>query len=788
VRAFNKKLLRDLSELKIQGLTLSFLLISGVSLLVASWSAYNSLSRAQHDYYEGYGFADVFAELKSAPESILSRLASIQEIERIESRIIQTGLVKPNGQTEPAVGKFLSLPQDLRLGINRIHLREGRLPEFDSVLPEAIVHAAFAGAHQLKVGSRLKVQLLGKELELLISGVGISPETIYAISPASPLPDDKHFGIFWLQRPVFERLIGMGGAFNSVVAKLRPGADAKPAIEALNRELERYGSRGAIGRDRQLSHSFISDEISQQKSTAIFAPTVFLGVAAFLVNIVVSRLVTIQRQQIAMLKAVGFFDREIIIYYLKLVSSISILGILPGIILGAFLGEWMANQYRNYYHFPRLDFSLNLASVMLGMIAGLIPAFAGAFSSIRKAVNLPPAEAMRAPAPPKFAQAFAFSGRFTSRIGPRARMVLRNAILRRSRLLMTVLGVALAISLVVLSGFWRDSVDLLMGTQFQVVQREDISLDLLRPRPTSVLREISRLDGVIAVEGMRILPARIRFQQHTREVAIAGHPEASNMRKFSDGSFHQMKQPVEGLLISRYFARTWGVKHGDKLQVESLEGASRIREFTISGFIDDVFGQSVVMPVDMMWNWLDEAESYNLVLLQVDPLRLDSLYLRLKQHPEIAGVTVKTMMYRSLLKTFGKVIMNSVFVLMTFSTLIAVGVIYNGARVNFSERTRELASLQVFGFSLRETYFVFFGEAALYVALSLLPGCFIGWLLSRASVNLLNTEVFSFPVHITGFTYMSAIGTVMFAFVVSGTIAWRMLKRLDIVESLKTID
>lgn len=788
MRSLNKKLLRDLSSLKVQGITLSFLLMSGVSLLVASWSAYNSLSRAQREYYEGYGFADVFAELKSAPESRISRLSRIEGVERAEGRIVQTGLVKLETQTEPAVGRFISLPEDQRLGLNRVHLREGRLPAADSIMPEIVVHAAFAGAHGLRSGSRLKVQLLGKEVDLLVSGIGISPETIYAIGPASPLPDDKHFGVFWLERSVFGRMVDMSGAFNSVVATLRPGADSRSVVSAINRELEQFGSRGAIGRDRQLSHSFISDEIAQQKSTAIFAPTVFLGVAAFLINIVVSRLVAIQRQQIAMLKAVGFFDREIIWHYVQLVSWLSILGIIPGILLGALLGQWMADLYRSYYHFPSLDFSLNIGSVLMGVLAGLIPALAGAFSSIRKAVTLPPAEAMRAPSPPKFAQAFSFRGGISSRIGPRGRIVIRNAILRRSRLLMTVLGITLAISLVVLSGFWRDSVNLLMVTQFQVVQREDISIDLLRPRPTSVIREISQLDGVIAVEGMRMLPARIRFQQHSREVAIAGRTENTNMRKYADGSLRSIELPTEGLLMSRYFANNWGVKAGDQIHVESLEGNPRPRKFTVFGFTDDVLGQSIIMRADSMWKWLDESSSYNLALLQVDATRLESLYVRLKQHPEIAAVSVKTVMYRSLLKTFGNMINNSVLILMTFSTLIAIGIIYNGARVNFSERSRELASMQVFGFSLRETYFIFIGEAAFYLLLSLVPGCFVGWLLSRASVDLLNTEVFNFPVHITLATYAMAVVTVLLAFGVSAAIAWRMLRKLDIVESLKTID
>lgn len=788
MRSLNRKLLRDLSSLKVQGITLSFLLISGVSLLVASWSAYNSLKNAQSGYYTNYGFAHVFAELKSAPRAQLSRLAEVAGVDRVEGRIVETGLINISTQTEPAVGKFISLPSDSRAGLNRLHLREGRMPESDSVIREMVVHAAFASAHRIRSGDRLKVQIRGKETELLISGIGISPETIYSIGPASPLPDDKHFGIFWLEGAVLEKMVDMTGAFNNVVATLQPNADSKLVIGAFNKQLETFGSRGAYGRDRQLSHAFISDEISQQKSTAIFAPTVFLGVAAFLINIVISRLVAVQRQQIAMLKAVGFFDREIIVHYIKLVVVVSSLGIFPGIYLGSLIGEWMASLYRSYYHFPSLDFSLDLTAVFVGIVAGLVPAFAGAFSSIRKAVVLPPAEAMRPPAPPKFARAFAFEGRWIKRVGVRGKVVFRNAILHRARLLMTVAGISLAISLVVMSGFWRDAVDLLMETQFQVVQREDISVDLMRPRPLSVLREISNLDGVIAVEGQRNVPARISYLHHRREVAISGRSDDSLMRKYADRSLTPVRPPPEGILLSRYFANKWGLKIGDRVLVESLEGRPRPTLMSVAGFTDETIGQSITMSTESLWRWLDENSAYNVILIQVDATKLEALYVLLKQRPEIGGVTVKTLMYRSLLKTFGSMVMNSVFVLMIFSTLTAIGVIYNGARVNFSERSRELASLQVLGFTPLETYFVFIGEAGLYVFLSLVPGCIAGWWLAKASVNLLNTEVFNFPIFIAPSTYGTAVATVLLAFAVSALIAWRMLKKLDIVESLKTID
>lgn len=780
-----RKLPRDLWTLRAQTAALATLVLCGVAVLVSSWSSYRSLQAALFDYYNRYRMAELFAEVKRAPNPLLDRLRALPGVDTAETRLAEDVLLDVPGQPEPALGHFVSLPADGEPLLNRIYLRGGRAPRAGDP-PEVLVHEAFAQAHRLKAGDRLSALFRGRRRTFRVAGVGLSPEFVYALDPAVAFPDNKHYGVFWMPRPALEKLLSMEGAFNNAVLKLAPGASGDDVRARLDRLLAPYGAVGSLPRSRQLSHTLVSDEIRQQKTQAVFNPSVFLLVAAFLIHIVLSRLVALQRPQIATLKSLGYRDGEIGRYYATLAALMALTGILPGLALGAELGRLYADLYRDFFRFPRLAFSISPSAVWVGAAAGFLPALAGAAFSVRSVFRLTPAEALRPASPAGFRPGLFRDVPGVQRLPPEERLVLRGLFARPLRLMLTVLGVAAAMAIVINGGFWRDTLNHILRIQFEEANREDLSVSFREPRPPNALRELARLPGVIAVEGFRTVPVRLRFRQYVREMSLTGLTPQAALRRTVDAAGRPLAPSAAGLLLTRNFETSHGVRVGDTVELEILEGDRRHRQAVVAGFTDDLVGNAAYLDEGALHRLMDEAPSYNAASLRVESGRAMALHARLKEFPEVLAVRVKTLLYRGFQETIAGMVRFFTWVLIGFAVAIAAAVIYNAARVTLSERGWELASLRVLGFSGRAVWGLLFAEVAAPVLLALAPGAALGLFLSWLSSRMVHTDQFRFPLRLSGETY--ALGVV----VLTGTLALaglglaRSVQRLDLVEALKS--
>lgn len=784
IQALNKKMWRDLWLLKAQTLTTAILIICGVSLLVSEWSAYRSLEQARDNYYTEYAFADLFVEFKRASIGRLNQIAKLAGVELIVPRVSSEGLVNIPGSSDPAVGRFISVSSGLMPSLNQVHLRKGRLP-IDSTEVEIIVHEGFAKANNIMPGDKIGVIIQGQSEQARVVGIGLSPEYVYALGPSAPLPDDLHFGVFWLTEKVLQRLLKMNGGFNSLIAKVDSSVSFKDVVASVDRILKPYGSLGAYGRDRQISNMFVEDEISQQRVSSIFIPAIFLAIAAFLINIITSRLVSLHRTQIATLKALGYTRTEVSIHYITLILVMTLIGIVPGLGVGSLLGRWMSTTYESYFHFPDLHFSIGPTASLMGIAAGGLPGVIGAAASIRSVFKMAPAEAMRPPAPPVFHATLFEKLNLLRILRPTGRMAFRNLFQHPLRLGLIILSLSAALAIVVVAGSLSEMIDFLLKTQFQRLQREDISISLIRPRSVRVLQELSRAPGVMEVEGYRSVPVRINYLNHKRELPLFGWPEKTTMRKLLDRHLDPIQLPPSGILLSRFFQKNWAIKHGDLIQVTPLEETNRTHTVRVAGFTDELVGISATMKIQELWKLMGEGPGHNVIALKADPRKLNDLYVILKQGPEVSAVNLKSALYRGFSESFGKLIRLSTLVLMIASLLIALGIIYNSVRVSFSERSWELASLRVLGFDRSEVTQVLLLEVGSQVAMSLLPGCFLGHWLTHLSMGLIHTETFAFPVVVTAATYARGLLAVILAFGASSVVVYRMTGRLNPAEALK---
>ena len=780
----HSKLLRDLNSLKGQVLTIALVVACGIASYVTMRSTWTSLNESKDTYFERYRFADLFVSLKRAPESLVPRIQAIPGVSRVYSRIVTVATVPMPGLPEVARAYLLSLPHGQEPTLNGLYLRSGRLPR-QGTDTEAVVVESFAKAHGLLPGDSISVVINGKLRDVRIVGIGLSPEYVFLGGMGDFIPDDKQIAALWIPREVLAPAFEMDGAFNSVALALQPGADEKAVMRQLDLLLEPYGGLGTIPRDKQISNFLLNGELAQLEQMATIVPAIFLAVAAFLLNIVLSRLILLQRQQIATLKALGYTTLQVTIHYLQLAMVVVVLGSLLGLSFGAWMGEGLTALYADYFRFPTLVFRITAKVAIVGIGVSFLAAGAGAIFSVLQVTKLSPAEAMRPAAPARYKRGLIDRLGLTWLFGVSSMMVMRELRRRPLRLALSSLGIAAAVGIMVVGRFGTDSMTNLIDVIFHKEQRGDLTVAFLQPQPIGVEHELELLPGVLDAEGLRVVPVRLRSGPRWRESAISGMPSPARLRGLIDRNGVATILPDEGLVMSAKLAEILELNVGDTVEAELREGKRSRILLPIAALIDDSFGLQAYINIDDLHRRLGQEPSVSLVQLKVDPNQLGELRKRLKRMPAIAQVTVKSVVVERFKGQSAKTMRVMTLLLSFFGATIAIGVVYNNARVSLSMRARDLASLRVLGFSQREVSSILLGELAVQMILGIPLGLVLGTYWCHALMNVNDPETYRFALYVSNQSYAFATLVAIGAAVVSALLVRRKLSRQDLIEVLK---
>lgn len=781
----DRKLARDLWHARGQVLTIALVVASGIAAFSASLSTYESLKRMQAEYYATARFAHVFASARRVPLSVAPRVLEIPGVAEIDATLSYDVQLELADRIEPMVGRMIALPEHGLPAMNRLTLMAGRwiaLPESNEVL----LHRTFAEKHVLRPGSTLQVLLNGKRETLQVEGIVLSPE--YIFPAAHGVGDDSSFGVFWIGRKRLAAAFNMEGAFNRLAVRTGHGASETAVIARLDRLLEPYGSTGAFARDDQPSHKAITQEIAEQKVFGLVLPTVFLGVAVFLLNVVLTRQIGTQRGQIAVLKALGYSNRRVGLHYLEFALVIVLLGIVIGVTTGAWLGRMLTELYGQFFHFPAVDFELPLRVVLAGAAASMAAAAGGALQALRRVVRLAPAAAMQPPSPPTFRPTVAERLGLGRLYSPAVRMILRDMERRPARALATTLGIAGAVAILISGTWWRDALDYLFEVEFRMRERQDVSVILVEPASTAVLYELQRLPGVLRVEVDRTAPVRLVHGQRSYRTTLTGLAPGATLRLLLDERLRDVTLPDQGLLMNRTLADLLGVRPGDSVRVEVLQGARTQRDVPLVALVADLMGTPAFMHRDALNRLLGEGDTVSGARIQLDAGRRGDFLRQVREAPRVAFAVEIGPIIHNFRETSARNILIFTTVLSVLAATIAIGVVYNSARIALAERAWELASLRVLGMSRAEVSGLLLGELGLQLAAALPLGWLAGYGLSAFIVELIHPETFRIPLIIEPRTYAFATLVVLAAGVASALIVRRQVDHLDLVAVLKTRD
>ncbi|WP_448192766.1 ABC transporter permease [Azospirillum sp. sgz301742] len=785
MRALNRKLLRDLWRIRGQALAIALVIACGVATVVMSFGALRSLEETRTAYYERYRFAEIFAGLTRAPEGLAGRIRAIPGVARVETRIVEAATLDMPGVAEPASAKLLSLPERGEPNLNALALRRGRLPEPNRP-DEVVIAQSFADSHRLNPGDRVRATVNGRLRDLHVVGVALSPEYVYSLGPGQLMPDARRFGVFWMGRDALAAVFDLKGAFNDVSLSLQRDAREAEVIARLDALLAPYGGLGAYGRKDQLSNAFLSGELDQLRMTGRIIPPVFLGVAAFLLHMVISRLIETEREQIGLLKAFGYADREVGWHYMKLVLALTGLGVALGFALGAWLGFGMTALYARFYNFPILLYQPAPEMFALAALVAGGATVAGTLTAVRRAVTLPPALAM-VPAPPVSYRRNALSRSALGRAvdGP-TRMVVRHIVRWPVRAALTALGIAASVALLVASLFSFDSIETMIDVQFFRTHRQDATVVFTEARQDAILAEVARLPGVLRAEGVRTASVRLRAGHLSRRAAIQGLERDAALSRVLDAELRPVALPPAGLVLSSKLASLLAVRAGDLVTVEALEGRRRTAAVPVAAVVEEYIGAEAYMDRAALNRLMGEGPVVSGAHLRIDENQADTLFRRLKELPMLAGVTLRTASVGAFRATVAETMSIVLSFYVAFGGLIAFGVLYNSARITLSERGRELASLRVLGFTRGEVAYILLGELAVLTVLALPLGCALGYGLAAVIAAGLDSDLFRVPLVIEDRTYGIAVLVVLLSAAVSGAaVGWRVA-RLNLIAVLKT--
>ncbi len=782
MRALDRKLLRDLWRMRIQAIAIALIVASGLGLFLAMFTAYRSVRASEDQFYSEQRFADVWSSLARAPRTVARELAAIPGVAAVDARIVAPAILDVPGLAEPGSALVIGIPSMPAHAVDDLYLRRGRHVE-PGHAGEVLISEAFAETNRLGPGSTLPAVIDGRNVKLQVVGIALSPEYVMPIAP-SGINDDRRFAVAWMARDELETMVDKRDAFDDVALRLAPGADARAVITEVDRVLAPYGGRGAYGRDSQPSNTMIEEHVVMLRSLALIVPSVFLLVAAFLVNVVLSRVIATQREQVGMLKAFGYSNARVALHYFELTLAIVGIGVVIAVPVGAWLGHGIAGFFSGMFRFPVLVFRVEPSIVAIGAAITIGAASAGALGALRRVAAMPPIVAM-SPEVPAFRRSLVDRLGISRMLSSASRMIVRNLTRRPLRSVLAIVGMAFAVAIVVLGTAMSDGIARTIDVAFQRERREDVSIQLAHPRALGTAHDFLALPGVVRAEPIRFVPTRVVTNGGDQDVIVVGMQAGGTLRHVVESSYRERPPVSDGITMTRWLANRVGLHRGDLARIEIRENQRRMVTARVIEIVDEPLFNAIYIELGGLGRMLGEPETYSGVNLTIDPAHERELYAALKRLPAAASVDLRRAAIASFRQTSDRVVRFMRQIEIVFAIIIAFGVVYNTARIALAERGRELATLRVLGFTRGEVSAILLGEVGALAIPAIPLGAVLGYFLSGLVMRSMSGVRMHVPLVVESASYAFAIVVFVVAATVSALVVRRGLDRIDLLATLK---
>lgn len=779
MRKLDLRLLRFIKNTKGQFLSVILVVVLALCIYVSFSMTAMNLKNTVDYYYDLTNFADISVQVLKISQGHVEKLKNIEGIEQVQGRIRFDVPLQVEDANEKVKVRIISIPRKEEQ-VNGLYMLEGK--PVKNKFQGAVLLEQFANARGIMVGDQITPYINGRSYALDIIGIGASAEYVYLMeNEQTLLPAPEKFGAVYVTEEFAQSVYGYKGSYNEILIQVKDQNKIDEIIKKLEKRLDKYGIKRIIEREDQLSNRMLTEEIKQLEKTSTVVPVLFFMVAAFILYIILHRMVKNDRINIGILKALGYGNLSILFHYIKYTLLIGIIGSILGILGGIFISGMLANLYIQYYNIPILKLDIYYAYILYAVVLTGIFCVLSGLMGAKSVLQIMPADSMR-PETPKaggriFLEKITFIWR---RISFSWKIVIRNIIRRKKRFVFLVLGIALTYGINTVPVFQQDAMLSMFSLHYGSFQKMDYNIDFSKPMNHRAINELKHLVKIDIIEPKLEYPFELSSGWRKKVVNIVGIPYNTELYAFEDVSKKSIKLPKEGIFITEGLAKKLKVHQGEFVKIKNFIPGKEDVKVEVKGVIKQYLGINAYMHIGTMDKLLAEKGMITGVSITSE----DDVVEKLKNMKNISSVQSVEDMKNSFLQFLDSV-MAATGILMLFGGVLGFAIVYNATMISISERTMEFSSLRVMGFDKKEIFHMVTKENMVMTVIAIIIGIPIGWMMCNGIAQAFNTEIYTIPVILTPKTFIiSAVATIGFV-MIAQLATLRKIYHLNFMDALK---
>lgn len=779
MKKFNLRLYRHIRESKGQFVAVSMVVAVGIMTYVAISLAILDLKIGVDQYYALNNFQDVGVDLMQINEAGIERIRQMPRVEDVQGRVFFKVPLKVEDKDEKVNVGISSIP-DAEDRINDLFLLEGGWIEDEK--KDVLVLEQFAEARNIQVGDEVHPQIAGREYDLRVKGLVGSPEHIYLMEDEQNLlPQPSKYGIFYVSQEFAQQVFGYSKSYNNVTITLKNPQEDGIFKDELEKVLERYGVRRIVLREDHVSNRIVMEEIKGGMQMAKAIPMVFLGVAAAIIAVMISRLVKNDRTSIGVLKAIGYAEREILLHYTKYAFAVGAMGSVIGVFAGYLLSGYMADLYQEFYRIPiKVQiFSWNYLATAFFLTA--VYCIGAGLWGARSVLKIAPAESMRPEPPKKIGKTYIQKVNFIwSRISFSWKVVWRNVFRSRKRFVFLTVGIAITFAIALMPAHMLNVFEGMFYDQYGEFMRMDYEIGYSLPLSDRSVMEIGSLVDATDIEGKIEFPFEIENGWKSKVVSIIGLEPDTVFYRLADSEGRIFKLPKDGILISTTMGYILDVGEGDLVTIKNFIPFKEDVKLRVAGIVEQNLGLNAYMDIHAMQTLLLDENLVTGVMMD----STDKVKEKLEDVKNISSVN-SLQDLRNIFKEFTKLTAAGLSVYAVFAGVLGFAIVYNSTMMSIAERRLEFSSLRIMGFSKKEINGIVLKENLIMTVFGILLGIPFGRQLMRLMETSFQTEFYNMTAEIQMDSYVYAAFLTIFFVLLAQYFSSHKIKKLDFIEALK---
>ena len=546
-------------------------------------------------------------------------------------------------------------------------------------------------------------------------------------------------------------------------------------------------------------YALFSQDAESIASIGKVFPIVFFVVATLISLTSMTRMIDEQRVQIGTLKSLGYGKLQIASKYIIYASIATFLGSVIGISIGLTLLPsivWLL--YSNMYQLPKqIVLNFNTYHVAIGIvIIGLCIVGGAIYASFRK-LKYNPAKLMRPKAPASGKRVLLERMPFIwKRLKFTQKVTIRNIFRYKKRFLMTILGICGSTALIVVGFGLKDSISQVLPIQYNEIFNYQASVglkeDLTEGTTENLQNRLMEQEEIKGINPINMQAGAIINGEIEKEVQLVVAKDTQNFSDFIKLHNNKNKEKYEltdeTVIITEKIARVLNIKIGDSILVKNEDEIEK--QMIVGGITENYVQHYIYMKPEVYEKTYEKPVKTNRFLLKMemlDDLKEQEISEALLKNDEIATIQLNSAVIAQM--SDGIDGMDYVLIILIVSAgLLAFVVLYNLSNVNISERIRELATIKVLGFYHKEVYSYVTRETILLTIIGILLGLVGGYFLNYFVMQTAEQEMLMFPKLIQSISYLYATIIIVFFTLLVNRASYFVLKKINMIESLKSIE